>query len=249
MAIAFTLIGRTSGKAAIASSPRITCASASRRVILKKASRASESTETLNRSTPRSHQGLGVALEQIAVGGDRDLAQASDGAQHRDQLRKLPPDQRLPARQPQVADAHRGEKPHQPLGLLEGQDLGSIEPGKPVGGHAVLAAEVAPVDHRKAQIADQPAVSVDEGITWGHWGLPFDARPALDLRAADRLKRFRRDTPATLAPRKLQARTPGRTSSTGMPATCATRGIVSTGTPLTPPARLRDPGPHREYGP
>ena len=52
MAIALTLIGRTSGKAAIASRPRITCGSASRRVILKKASRASESIETLNRSTP-----------------------------------------------------------------------------------------------------------------------------------------------------------------------------------------------------
>ena len=53
-ATALTLIGCTSGCAASASSPRSTCASESRRVIWKKRSRSSVSSETLTRSIPAS---------------------------------------------------------------------------------------------------------------------------------------------------------------------------------------------------
>ena len=53
-ATAFTLIGRTSGWRAIASSPRSTCGSESRRVIWKKRSRWSESIETFTRLSPAS---------------------------------------------------------------------------------------------------------------------------------------------------------------------------------------------------
>jgi hypothetical protein len=117
---------------------------------------------------PRLHQRAGIALEQVAVRGDRDLAEALGAAQHRDQLGELPADQWLAPGQPQIADAHRREQPNQPLDLLEGQDLGAIEPGEPVGWHAVLAAEVAAIHHRDAQVLDQPAVPVAKRFAAPH---------------------------------------------------------------------------------
>ena len=53
-ATALTFTGRTWGKAAIASRPRITCGSESRRVIWKKRSRWSESIDTFTRWRPAS---------------------------------------------------------------------------------------------------------------------------------------------------------------------------------------------------
>ena len=61
-------------------------------------------------------------------------------------------------------DAHVGEQADQTRDLLEGQNFGAFEPGQPLGGHAVLAAEVAAVGDRHAQVADQTAVTVSEWL-------------------------------------------------------------------------------------
>ncbi len=62
--------------------------------------------------------------------------------------------QRLAAGQAHVARRPSPTKqPHQPLDLLEAEDLGALEPRQAVGGHAVLAAEVAAVGDGDAQIA------------------------------------------------------------------------------------------------
>src|SRR6185503_15651153 len=70
--------------------------------------------------------------------------------------------------QPQLADAGRGERPRQPLDLLEREDLGAAQELEVVAEdllrHAVDAAEVAPVGDRDAQVAQRPAQRVGEGI-------------------------------------------------------------------------------------
>src|SRR3954467_7273256 len=110
---ALTLIGRTCGKAAIASSPSSTRSSASRRVTSKKRPRASESIETLTRSIPAatsasasraSRRPVGGGGGQVAVGGQREVAHPLDRRQPRDQRRELAPHQRLAAGQPHVLD-------------------------------------------------------------------------------------------------------------------------------------------------
>ena len=88
----------------------------------------------------------------------------SIAAQHRDQLRKLAADERLAAGEAHVRDAHRHEQAHEPLDLLEGEDLGPVEPRQALGGHAVLAAEVAAVGDRDPQVADQAAVAVAQRL-------------------------------------------------------------------------------------
>ena len=84
--------------------------------------------------------------------------------EHRDQARELAPHQRLSAREAHVRYAHSREHTHHSLDLLEAEDLGAVEPGEAVGGHAVLAAEVATVRDGDPQVRDQPAVSVHEGF-------------------------------------------------------------------------------------
>ena len=81
-------------------------------------------------------------------------------------MREIAPDQRLPAGQADVGDAHRGQQRHQPRDLLEGEDVRAVEPRQPLRRHAVLAAEVAAVGDRHAEVADEAAVTIDE-----RWGL------------------------------------------------------------------------------
>ncbi len=109
-----------------------------------------------------SEMGVRVPLQQEAVGGQREVAQAVDPRQHRGELREVAAHERLAAGEADVGDAHRGEQRHQALDLLEREDLRALEPREPLGRHAVLAAEVAAVGHREAQVADGPAVSVHQ---------------------------------------------------------------------------------------
>ena len=110
----------------------------------------------------RLHELLGVAGQHEAVGGHRKVVDAIHRGDHRRELREVAPDQGLAARQADVADAHVGEQAHQARDLLEGEDLGALEPGQPLGGHAVLAAEVAAVGDRYPQVSDLTTVSVPE---------------------------------------------------------------------------------------
>ena len=58
------------------------------------------------------HQRASVSLQEEAVGREGDLREIFDLAKHRGQAWEVTPDKRLPAGQPDVADAHLGEKPH-----------------------------------------------------------------------------------------------------------------------------------------
>jgi hypothetical protein len=68
--------------------------------------------------------------------------------------------ERLAAGQAQVGHAHVGQQRDQALDLLEREDLLALEPRQPLGGHAVLAAEVAAVGDRQAHVCDPPAMAV-----------------------------------------------------------------------------------------
>ena len=162
MPTALTLIGRTRSKAAIASSPRSVWGSASRRVTSWKRSRD----ERVDRDVDAVDAGLDqrrrVALEQVAVGRHREVLDPLDRAQHRHQLREVAAGERLAAGEADVGDAEPGEQRHQPLDLLEAQDLVAIEPFHPLGRHAVATAEVAAIGDRDAQVGDRPAVGVGQ---------------------------------------------------------------------------------------
>ena len=153
---------RLAGTAASASRPRSTRGSASRRVISKKRSRCSESIETLKRATPASTSACGVALEQEAVRRDREVVDAAARASpaRRGKSRRTsgsPPVSRT------ARDAHRGRTARRARSISsKRQDLGALEPRQALGGHAVLAAEVAAVGDRDAQVRDRPAVAVEE---------------------------------------------------------------------------------------
>src|ERR671930_21854 len=82
-------------------------------------------------SSPRST--CGIELEQVAVGGQGEVAQPLDPRQHPDKLGELAPHERLATRQADVLDPHPDEQPHQPLDLLEAEQLRPLEPGQPLG--------------------------------------------------------------------------------------------------------------------
>ena len=87
-----------------------------------------------------------------------------DRGEHRDEPREVAAHERLAAGQAQVGHAHARHQPHDALDLLEAEDLVALEPGQAVGGHAVLAAEVAAVGDRDAQVGDAAAVPVEERL-------------------------------------------------------------------------------------
>ena len=107
----------------------------------------------------------GVALEQEAVRRDREVLDARDRASiaaSRGKSRRTsgsPPVRRTsctPISRQQRDDAARS--PRSVRTAL------ALEPRQALGGHAVLAAEVAAVGDRDAHVADVAAVTVDEGF-------------------------------------------------------------------------------------
>jgi hypothetical protein len=156
MATALILIGCASGKPARISRPRSTRGSASRRV--------DRDVEAVD---PGEHELLGVALQQIAVRRDREVGDAGDRGEHPGEIREVAAHERLAAGQAHVVDAHLGEQSDEADDLLEGQDVVALEPGEPLGRHAVLAAEVAAVGDRHAEVGDPAAVAVYQRLP-GH---------------------------------------------------------------------------------
>ncbi len=110
----------------------------------------------------RVDQRVGVALELVAVGRQRQLVQPGNRGEHRGQARQLAAHERLAAGQADIANAHLHEHAHEALDLLEGQQIRAVEPAHALRGHAVAAAKAAAVGHREAQIADRAAVAVKQ---------------------------------------------------------------------------------------
>ncbi len=113
---------------------------------------------------PASTERRGVALEQVAVRGDRKIADALDPRSIETRYGKVLAGERLAAGQAHVLDTKIGEDPHQALDLFEGEDVGAIEPLHALGRHAVATAEVATVGDRHPQVRNDPAVGVFEQI-------------------------------------------------------------------------------------
>jgi len=161
MATALILIGWASGNCASFSRPKdlgqgIAPGELEEAIFLERIDRDVEPVD------PGSHQRFGVALEQVAVGGHAEVVDLLDVGEHAREPWEIPSDQRLAAGQSDVMHAHRREKRDQPRDLLEREDLLAVQPGQALGRHAVLAAEVAAVGDRHAQIADRSAVTVFE---------------------------------------------------------------------------------------
>jgi hypothetical protein len=113
---------------------------------------------------PGAHEVADLALEQVAVGGQREVVDVVDRRQLLDQPPQLLAHERLAAGEAHVVDAHRAEQADQPLDLLVAEQRVAVEPRQALGGHAVLAAEVAAVRHGDPDVADGAAVAVDEGL-------------------------------------------------------------------------------------
>ena len=73
----------------------------------KKRSGASESSDTFTRRRPGAHEVLDLALEQVAVRGQREVVDVLDRRQLLDQPPQLLAHERLAAGQPHVVHAHR----------------------------------------------------------------------------------------------------------------------------------------------
>ena len=163
----FTFTG-PSPAAAAASMPSSTRATgAPTSLTAAKTSSSSESRLTVTRCRPASRSALGLAGEQAAVGGQGDVVDAVDLGQHRDQALDVAPQERLSAGQPQLAHARAGEHAGQPRDLLEREQLRAAQElevmPEDLLGHAVDAAEVAPVGDRDAQVAQRAVEAVGDG--------------------------------------------------------------------------------------
>ena len=113
--------------------------------------------------------------ERSSVRGQREIqllaVRRAQGSEHRDEIRQTPPNERLPAGDPQLLHAQRDERPRGSLDLLEGEDLVArqereVAP-KDFPGHAVGAPEVAAIGDRDAQVAERPSQRV-EGFHASH---------------------------------------------------------------------------------
>src|ERR1019366_547656 len=109
----------------------------------------------------RSLESLGHAAEQQGVGGQRDLSNASDRPDQGDQLIEVPPQEWLPAREPDLVDTESDENARQPGDLLEREQRGAGEPRVLILGHAVATAEIAAIGDRDADRTERTLQSIE----------------------------------------------------------------------------------------
>ena len=165
IATALTLIGRTCGKARDRLEPAQHLGQGVAAGHLEEAVALERVDRDVDPVDPGRRQRGGVALEQVAVGrqrqvvgGPRSAASIETSFGNSRRTSGSPPVRRT------SSTPIATEQPHQPLDLLEAEDLVALEPGQPVGRHAVLAAEVAAVGDRDAQVGDPAPVAVEERL-------------------------------------------------------------------------------------
>ena len=142
-----------------ASIPASTFSYLPQRVMARKRSGSSVSSETLIRRTPACTSASRMALELAAVGGHGQLVQPARAhvpAELADQPHDVAPDQGLAAGEPDLAHAEIDEGRGQPVELLQGEQLGLGQEGHLLG-HAVDAAEIAAVGDRQPDVGDLPS--------------------------------------------------------------------------------------------
>jgi hypothetical protein len=113
-------------------------------------------------------QPVRLAGQQRAVGGQRQVGDALDLTEHGHQRVELAAQQRLPAGQPDLGHPQRRGGADHPGDLLERQDLGAgeerVAAAEDLLGHAVRAAEVAPIGDRDAQIPQPTTKAIHRRI-------------------------------------------------------------------------------------
>ena len=115
----------------------------------------------------------GQSGEEDAVGGKAETAKSGNLAEHTDEIREVATHRGLASSQANLLDADSHGNASQAGNLLVGQDLSPRHPGQAFGGHAVDAAEVAPVGNGDAQTLDAPTVAINQLTSAGRaFGLP-----------------------------------------------------------------------------
>ena len=107
-------------------------------------------------------EGPGVLGKQDAVRRHGEIAESGLARKLPDQLGQVATQERLPAREPDLVHAEADEHVDEHAHLLEVQDLVARQPRVLLLRHAVLAAQVAAVRDRQAQVAERPAEEVSD---------------------------------------------------------------------------------------
>jgi hypothetical protein len=106
---------------------------------------------------------LGCAVgQQDAVGGERQVPHPRFARELTDEARQVTAEQRLAARHANPVDAELPEQVRQPADLLERQHVLLRQPEVFVLGHAVVAAQVAPIGDRQTQAPQRPPERVEQ---------------------------------------------------------------------------------------
>ncbi len=100
--------------------------------------------------------------KQHAVGSEREIVDARLDGEPLDENRKILAQQRLSAREPDLANAQIEKDVHQPIDLFEMEDVLLGQPDVFLLRHAVLAAEIAAVSDREPKVGQGTAQSVGE---------------------------------------------------------------------------------------
>ena len=101
-------------------------------------------------------EGLGLGPEENAVGGDGQIADARLGGDHLHEVSEVLAEERLAPGEPELVHPELGEGVDEARRLLEGEDVGAGQPRVLFLGHAVGAAEIAPIGDGHAQVAQRP---------------------------------------------------------------------------------------------
>src|SRR3989454_1097145 len=128
--------------------------------------------------------------EQHAVGRDREVAQARLGGEEADEARQVASQERLAARETDFVHPEIHEDVGERADLFEVEDLLAREPDVVLLGHAVLAAQVASVGDRDAEVPERPTVGVVD---------PHQTAPAATATSA-RARSHSRISPAFFTP-------------------------------------------------
>ena len=107
-------------------------------------------------------QRLRVVGQEHAVGRHGEIADARTRRQPRHQVGHVAAEQRLAAGEPHLVHAQIEEHVHEPLDLLEVQDVLARQPHVVLLRHAVAAPEVAPVGDRQPEVAERALELVEE---------------------------------------------------------------------------------------
>ncbi len=111
----------------------------------------------------RGREGAGGAGEADAVGGQREPRAGGEGGAALDDRDEAGAQQGLAAGEADLGDAEGGDGDGDEADdLVVGEQVGLGEPGEALFGHAVGAAEVAPVGEGDAQVRGDAPVGVDE---------------------------------------------------------------------------------------